>query len=133
MKENKLPKKEYFLKRLQDAIANQNQGKQIYFLSRYKQQVEIEAEAAQEEIKELKRKTAPKLRGELKKKEFVFSFEGGGWNSVYAKTKRGAEKEIEKEYFDKKGKPLNSNLKPIKGSAHVTTPEEYNRLLAAFN
>ena len=129
----KLPKKEYFLQRLQDAIANQDQGKQIYYLSRYKGQIELEAQALAKQITELEAKTAPKKRGELKKKEYVFSFKGGGWNSVWAKTKRGAEKLIEQEYLTDGGYPRNINLIPIKGSARVVTPAQYNALLNSFN
>lgn len=129
----KLPKKEYFLNRLQDAIANQDQGKQIYYLSRYKGQVEIETARIIEDFEALKARLAPKKRGELKSKEYVFSFQGGGWNSVYAKTKRGAEKAIEAEYLNKAGLPHNMNLIPIKGSAHTVTPAQYSALVNSFN
>ena len=37
---------------------------------------------------------------ELQVKEFMFNFEGGGWNTVYAKTKRGAITKALKEYKD---------------------------------
>ena len=91
---------------------------------RYKQQVELEAEAAQKLIDELSYKAAPKKRGELKKKEFIFSFEGGGWNSVYAKTRRGAEKLMKEQYCD---------MNPIEGSCHTVTTEQYRQLLNSFN
>ena len=124
MTDTRIPKKEYFLQRLQDAIAKYDQGKQIYYLMRYKQQVELEAEAAQKLIDELSYKAAPVKRGELKKKEFVFSFHGGGWNSVYAKTRRGAEKLMREQYGD---------MNPVEGSCHTVTPEQYRQLLNSFN
>ena len=34
----------------------------------------------------------------LKNKEYMFTFEGGGWNTVWAKTLRGAKKIAVKEY-----------------------------------
>lgn len=132
-KVNPLPKKDYFLNRLQSAIADQDQGKQIYYLNRYKQEVRLESEKLHREIAELKIKTAPKLRGPIEKKEFVFSFKSGGWNSVYAKTKRGAEKLIREEYLNSNGLPKNINSIPIPGSAHAVTPEQYQSLLRAFN
>jgi hypothetical protein len=121
---NPLPKKQYFLNRLQSAIADQDQGKQIYYLSRYKGEVENELQAAKREIAELKLKTAPKKRGELKKKEFVFTFKSGGWNSVFAKTKRGAEKLMKEQYGD---------MDPIPGSCHVASEKEYMMLLSLSN
>jgi hypothetical protein len=41
-----------------------------------------------------------KVKREVKRKEYMFSFEGGGWNTVWAKTKRGAIKKALKEYDD---------------------------------
>ena len=35
---------------------------------------------------------------ELKLKQYMFTFEGGGWNTVWAKTLRGAKKLAVKEY-----------------------------------
>ena len=132
-KVNPLPKHAYYLNELQSAIANQDQGKQIYWLNQYKHEVEKEKTELHREVAELKRRLQPKKRGELKKKEYVFSFKGGGWNSVWAKTKRGAEKLIEQEYLNEAGLPKNINLIPIKGSARSVTPEQYNRLLNSFN
>jgi hypothetical protein len=37
---------------------------------------------------------------EFKNKEYIFTFEGGGWNTVWAKTKRGAIKKALEEYKD---------------------------------
>ena len=39
-----------------------------------------------------------KVKREVELKEYIFSFEGGGWNTVWAKTKRGAIKAALKEY-----------------------------------
>ena len=38
------------------------------------------------------------MKKELPRVEWMFSFEGGGWNSVYAKTKKGAVSIAMKEY-----------------------------------
>ena len=35
---------------------------------------------------------------ELKLKQYMFTFEGGGWNTVWAKTLKGAKKLAVKEY-----------------------------------
>ena len=40
----------------------------------------------------------PKVKKVVALKEYIFSFEGGGWNTVWAKTKRGAIKAALKEY-----------------------------------
>lgn len=61
---------------------------------------------------------------ELKNKQFVFSFVGGGWNSVWAKTKRGAIASAKKEY------KYSLTLIPDYNSFRVTTTEQYNSLLA---
>ena len=37
---------------------------------------------------------------EIKNKQYMFTFEGGGWNTVWAKTKKGAIKAALKEYED---------------------------------
>jgi|TARA_R110002110_G_scaffold359620_1_gene569480 hypothetical protein len=39
-----------------------------------------------------------KVKREVELKEYIFSFENGGWNTVWAKTKRGAIKAALKEY-----------------------------------
>ena len=39
-----------------------------------------------------------KVKREVELKEYIFSFEDGGWNTVWAKTKRGAIKAALKEY-----------------------------------
>ena len=42
--------------------------------------------------------TKPKVKKKLSNKEYMFSFEEGGWNTVWAKTKKGAIKAALKEY-----------------------------------
>ena len=54
---------------------------------------------------------------ELKNKQYMFTFEGGGWNTVWAKTKRGAIKAALKEYKD------SDTLNPIPTSFHKATEE----------
>ena len=64
----------------------------------------------------------------LEEKEFMFNFEGGGWNTVYAKTKRGAITQALKEY--KKDDDLN----PIASSFNRVdkNPELYKSALSLF-
>ena len=52
---------------------------------------------------------------ELKLKEYMFTFEGGGWNTVLAKTKRGAINAAIKEYA------YSDTLNPIPSSVHLAT------------
>jgi len=42
--------------------------------------------------------TKPKVKKKLSNKEYMFTFEEGGWNTVWAKTKKGAIKAALKEY-----------------------------------
>jgi hypothetical protein len=63
---------------------------------------------------------------ELKNKEYMFTFEGGGWNSVWAKTKRGAIKMAEKEYSD------SPTLNVVKGSVHLATKEGLRAAMSLF-
>ena len=58
-------------------------------------------------------------------KEFMFNFVGGGWNTVYAKTKRGAIAQAAKEY-------KNSNLVPDPNSFRVSTPADMKSALSTF-
>lgn len=62
----------------------------------------------------------------MKLKEFMFTFEGGGWNTVWAKTRKGAVKAALKEYKD------SPTLNPIPSSVHQSTPEGMERALALF-
>ena len=45
----------------------------------------------------------PKLKKKLSNKEYMFTVEEGGWNTVWAKTKKGAIKAAVKEYKGRGG------------------------------
>ena len=65
---------------------------------------------------------------ELQVKEFMFNFEGGGWNTVYAKTKRGAITKALKEYKN------DDDLNPIASTFERVdkNPESYRSALSLF-
>lgn len=63
---------------------------------------------------------------QVTKKQYVFTFVGGGWNSVYAKTLRGAIREIKQQWPNKPG------LVPDLKSVHLTNQEEYDFLMRSF-
>ena len=63
---------------------------------------------------------------ELKLKEWMFTFEEGGWNTVWAKTKRGAIKAAVEKYKDSEG------LTPRPGSFHIATSEGLDRAMSLF-
>lgn len=63
---------------------------------------------------------------ELKLKEYMFTFEGGGWNTVWAKTKRGAIKKAIKEYA------YSDKLNPIPTSFHVATEDGLKIAMSLF-
>ena len=58
----------------------------------------------------------PKVKKKLSNKEYMFTFEEGGWNTVWAKTKKGAIKAALKEYKSSDG------LTVRVGSVHKSTP-----------
>ena len=60
---------------------------------------------------------------QLKLKQYMFTFEGGGWNTVWAKTLKGAIKAAEKEY---------SNLNPIPSSVHLATEKGLKNAMSLF-
>ena len=62
----------------------------------------------------------------LKTKEYMFTFEEGGWNTVWAKTKRGAIKAALKEYKDSEG------LTVRVGSVHKSTERGMKAALSLF-
>jgi hypothetical protein len=68
----------------------------------------------------------PVVKKVIKEKKYMFSFEGGGWNTIWAKTKRGAIKAAEKEY---KG---SDTLNPISNSFHIQTEEGEKSALSLF-
>jgi len=63
---------------------------------------------------------------ELKLKEWMFTFEEGGWNTVWAKTKRGAIKVAVEKYKDSDG------LTPRPQSFHIATDKGLERALSLF-
>ena len=63
---------------------------------------------------------------ELKNKMFMFTFEGGGWNTVWAKTRKGAVKAALKEYKD------SPNLNPIPSSVHLATEQGLQNAMSLF-
>jgi len=63
---------------------------------------------------------------ELKLKQYMFTFEGGGWNTVWAKTLKGAIKAAEKEYKD------SPTLNPIPSSIHLATEEGLSAAMSLF-
>lgn len=62
----------------------------------------------------------------MKLKEFMFTFEGGGWNTVWAKTRKGAIKKALSEYKD------SPTLNPIPSSVHQATEAGMKSALALF-
>jgi hypothetical protein len=62
----------------------------------------------------------------LKNKQYMFSFEEGGWNTVWAKTKRGAIKVALKEYKD------SDTLNPRISSFHVATESGLEAAMSLF-
>jgi len=62
----------------------------------------------------------------MKNREYMFTFEGGGWNTVWAKTRKGAIKEALKKYKD------SSTLNPIPSSIHLATEEGLNTAMNLF-
>jgi hypothetical protein len=63
---------------------------------------------------------------ELKRKQYMFTFEGGGWNTVWAKTLKGAIKAAEKEYKD------SPTLNPIPSSVHLATEQGLQNAMSLF-
>ena len=63
---------------------------------------------------------------ELKLKQYMFTFEGGGWNTVWAKTLKGAKKQAVKEY--EYSDTLNVRL----DSVHLATEEGLRAAMSLF-
>ena len=63
---------------------------------------------------------------ELKRKQYMFTFEGGGWNTVWAKTLKGAIKAAKNEYKD------SPTLNPIPSSVHLATEEGLQNAMSLF-
>ena len=62
----------------------------------------------------------------LQKKEYLYNFIGGGWNSELAKTKRGAIAQAKKRWADNKGLDIDVT------SFRVSTPSDYQNLMSLF-
>ena len=63
---------------------------------------------------------------ELELKEFMFTFEGGGWNTCWAKTRRGAIKEAVRQYAD------SDTLNVVESSVKLADKLSMRRMLADF-
>ena len=63
---------------------------------------------------------------EFKNKQYMFTFEEGGWNTVWAKTKRGAVKAALKEYEN------SYTLNPRVDSVRLATEEGLNVAMSLF-
>lgn len=63
---------------------------------------------------------------EFKNKQYMFTFEEGGWNTVWAKTKRGAIKAALKEYEN------SDTLNPRIDSVHLATEEGLRTAMSLF-
>ena len=63
---------------------------------------------------------------QLINKQYMFTFEAGGWNTVWAKTKRGAIKKANAEYKDSEG------LTPRPDSFHVATESGLKSAMSLF-
>jgi hypothetical protein len=62
----------------------------------------------------------------LEKKEYLFNFVGGGWNSEFAKTRRGAIAQAKKRF---KG---NSVCVVDEKSFRLSTLKDYNMCMSLF-
>jgi len=56
----------------------------------------------------------------------MFTFEGGGWNTCWAKTRRGAIKEAHRQYSD------NPRLNVMESSVKVADKMSMRRMLSNF-
>ena len=59
-------------------------------------------------------------------KQYMFTFEGGGWNTVWAKTKKGAINSAIAKY------KKDPNLNPIPSSVHLATKKGLDYALSLF-
>ena len=66
------------------------------------------------------------MNKELKLKQYMFSFEGGGWNTVWAKTLRGARKLAVQQYKD------SDTLNVRVSSVHLATEEGLFNAMSLF-
>ena len=63
---------------------------------------------------------------EMKLKQYMFTFQEGGWNTVWAKTLKGAQKEALLKYGNE------DNLNPIPSSVHKVTEEGMFNAMSNF-
>lgn len=63
---------------------------------------------------------------ELKLKQYMFTFREGGWNTVWAKTLKGAQKEALLKYWD------DDTLNPVPSSVHLATEEGLFNAMSLF-
>jgi len=63
---------------------------------------------------------------QMELKEYMFTFEGGGWNTVWAKTLRGAKKEAIRQYAD--SDTLNVRVDTV----HLATKEGLRLAMSTF-
>ena len=66
------------------------------------------------------------MKKQLNMKEYLYNFVGGGWNSEFAKTKRGAIAQAKKRWV---GSP---NLVVDEKSFRISTPSDYNACMSLF-
>lgn len=66
----------------------------------------------------------------LTSKEFLYNFKGGGWNSAYAKTKKGAIAQAKKRWAKESPKLVELI---DESSFRIKTEREYRVLLSLFD
>ena len=66
------------------------------------------------------------MKTELQKKEYLYNFVGGGWNSEWAKTKRGAIARAKKRWAGE------AHLIVDPKSFRISTPRDYQACLSLF-
>ncbi len=66
----------------------------------------------------------------LTSKEFIYNFKGGGWNSAFAKTKKGAISQAKKRWAKESPKLVELI---DENSFRIKTENEYRFLLSLFD
>ena len=66
------------------------------------------------------------MKSELKLKQYMFTFKEGGWNTVWAKTLRGAKKMAVQQYKEY------PTLNPIVSSVHLATEKGLQSAMSLF-
>lgn len=71
--------------------------------------------------------TLSKMKGQaIEKKEFLYNFVNGGWNSEFAKTRQGAIAQAKKRWKD------NKNLIVNEKTFRISTPLDYKLCMSLF-